>query len=65
MKLDAWELELLAASSTEKIKMVEDEVWGIIVKVLSNAIDKNSLEDSSSTQEWLNELLEYRNLFEG
>lgn len=62
MKLDAWELELLAASSTEKIKMVEDEVWGIIVKVLSNAIDKNSLEDSSSTQEWLNELLEYRNL---
>lgn len=62
MKLDAWELELLAASSTEKIKVVEDEVWGIIVKVLSNAIDKNSLEDSSSTQEWLNELLEYRNL---
>lgn len=55
MKLDSWELEILAASETEKAKIVEDQVWGIIVKVLSNAIDKNSLEDSSSTQEWLND----------
>lgn len=62
MKLDAWELEILAASETEKVKIVEDQVWQIIVKVLSDAIDKNSLENSDSTQEWLNELLEYREL---
>lgn len=62
MKLDSWELEILAASETEKVKIVEDQVWGIVVKILSNAIDKNSLEDSNSTQEWLNELLEYRDL---
>jgi len=62
MKLDAWELEILAASETEKVKIVEDQVWQIIVKVLSNAIDKNSLEDSNSTQEWLNELLEYKEI---
>lgn len=62
MKLDSWELELLAALQTERVKIAEEQVWQIIVTVLSNAVDKNSLEDSNSTQEWLSELLEYRNL---
>ena len=60
MKLLPWELDILAASETKRIKIVEDKVWGIIVKQLATAINKNSLEDSKSTQDWLNELLVYR-----
>lgn len=60
MKLLPWELDILAASEADKIKMVEDKVWGIIVKHLATAINKNSLEDSKSTQDWLNEIMVYK-----
>jgi len=60
MKLLPWELDILAASETERIKQVEDKVWGIIVKQLATAINKNSLEDSNSTQDWLNEIMVYK-----
>lgn len=60
MKLLPWELDILAASEAEKVKMVEDKVWGIIVKQLATAINKNSLEDSKSTQDWLSEILVYK-----
>ncbi|MQS77412.1 hypothetical protein FHL06_13945, partial [Lactobacillus halodurans] len=60
MKLLPWELDILAASEADKIKIVEDKVWGIIVKHLATAINKNSLEDSKSTQDWLNEIMVYK-----
>lgn len=60
MKLSPWELELLAASQTKRMQVLEDELWNILIEVTSNAVDGNSLEATQNTQEWLNEVLEYR-----
>ncbi|APX72871.1 phage minor capsid protein [Companilactobacillus allii] len=60
MKLSPWELELLAASQAKRMQVLEDELWNILIEVSSNAIDGNDLNDASTTQEWLNEVLEYR-----
>lgn len=60
MNLSQFELEMLAASQSERMKKVEDEVWQILVQVLTSAVDDNSFDSNDSSQEWINEMLKYR-----